>query len=93
MARSWLGLFVITFFSETWDLLKPVMNSCTLKLSLSGFDSLWLFHTLVSLRHLYWDNGRGLALHQVVRSGQALLGIWFIGTLGWVAFVWKGAWL
>lgn len=85
-----LAIIFMTMFPDGLEYLRPYLTPITLRISLSALGSLWLFHTLASLRHLYWDTTRGLGRDQVIRSGQFLLVTWFVGTVGWFGFLWGG---
>ncbi|USO01261.1 MAG: succinate dehydrogenase, cytochrome b556 subunit [Alphaproteobacteria bacterium] len=88
-AKIMIGLLVAGFFPESWSLLRAIVTPVSITIGLSVLGCVWFFHSLTTLRYLYWDFARGLDVPDVIRSGQCLLVLWMLCSLAFVVFLWN----
>ena len=78
----WLS--TVAYEREMFVVLHGLLSSGVGRAFLFLWTLATFYHLCNGIRHLFWDSGRGFALHQVYRSGWAVV----IAALALTASVW-----
>lgn len=79
-------LWAAAYDGEYFRLWQDVFGHWGGQLLLIGWTFALTYHFANGIRHLFWDMGKGFALHNMARSGMAVVIFAVIATAGiWVA--------
>ena len=85
-----LGLLILVYWLlaiagglDHYEQARAFLGSDWFKLPLVGWTFCFFFHLCNGIRHLAWDTGRGLEIHQYHASGWAVIVVTLIATMGY----------